>query len=87
LTKVYLQLDNSENFKGKCPDYRNIIKSYSGISVNIYKKEDLPIENNLLTIYLMSDGAHYYWEDRPRFSLNTLNNVNRFSASLMRRIE
>ncbi|BBQ91296.1 PP2C-family Ser/Thr phosphatase [Klebsiella quasipneumoniae] len=51
------------------------------------KKEDLPIENNLLTIYLMSDGAHYYWEDRPRFSLNTLNNVNRFSASLMRRIE
>lgn len=51
------------------------------------KKEDLPLDNDILTIYLMSDGAHYYWEDRPRFSLNTLSNVNRFSASLMRRIE
>lgn len=44
-------------------------------------------DNNKITIYLMSDGSHKYWDLRPRFSVGTLNNVNRFASSLKRRIE
>lgn len=49
--------------------------------------EDIPTENNLATFYIMSDGAHAFWEHRPRFSANTLNHTDSFSASLRRRIE
>jgi protein phosphatase len=44
-------------------------------------------ENGLLTIYIMSDGAHHFWEKRPRFSNETLMKSPRFAASLLRRIE
>ncbi|UNK55640.1 PP2C family protein-serine/threonine phosphatase [Rahnella aceris] len=50
-------------------------------------KDDLPLENNILTLYIMSDGAHNIWEKRPRFSVNTLSNPSRFSSSLQKRIE
>lgn len=40
-----------------------------------------------LTIFLMSDGSYRYWENRPRFSLATLKNVNKFASSLKKRIE
>ncbi|KOY61191.1 protein phosphatase [Photorhabdus luminescens] len=41
----------------------------------------------ILDIYIMSDGAHHFWEKRPRFSDNTLCNPVRFASSLQRRIE
>ncbi len=40
-----------------------------------------------LTVFLMSDGSYRYWDNRPRFSLVTLNNVNKFASSLKKRIE
>jgi len=50
-------------------------------------RNNLPLENDVLTMYVMSDGAHYFWEERPRFSLNTLSNPNRFASSLLKRIQ
>ncbi|HHQ2334120.1 PP2C family protein-serine/threonine phosphatase [Enterobacter roggenkampii] len=50
-------------------------------------RNDLPLENGVLTMYIMSDGAHHFWEERPRFSLNTLSNPNRFASSLLKRIQ
>lgn len=49
--------------------------------------ENLPIKNGELSLFIMSDGAHSFWEERPRFSPNTLSNPSRFSASLQKRIE
>lgn len=44
-------------------------------------------ENGFITLFIMSDGAHEFWERRPRFSHNTLSKVNNFSASLFKRIQ
>ena len=44
-------------------------------------------DNNMISFYLMSDGAHQHWEHRPRFSLNTISHADSFSASLRKRIE
>lgn len=44
-------------------------------------------ENGAVTLFIMSDGAHEFWERRPRFSPNTLSNVTNFSASLFKRIQ
>ncbi|MDE9567333.1 serine/threonine-protein phosphatase, partial [Xenorhabdus bovienii] len=41
----------------------------------------------VLDLYIMSDGAHHFWEKRPRFSDNTLRNPIRFASSLQKRIE
>ncbi|HDR1026121.1 protein phosphatase 2C domain-containing protein [Pasteurella multocida] len=49
--------------------------------------KELLEEDNSISIYLMSDGAHAFWEKRPRFSLNTISKPDAFSASLRRRIE
>jgi len=49
--------------------------------------EELPLHEGCLNIYIMSDGAHHYWEERPRFSEKTLENPAKFSASLQKRIE
>jgi len=48
---------------------------------------DLVDENGIITLIIMSDGAHHFWERRPRFSLNTLSNANSFSTSLLKRIQ
>ena len=40
-----------------------------------------------VSIYLMSDGTHQFWDKRPRFSHNTMKSVSRFTSSLQRRIE
>ncbi|HAO9103773.1 TPA: serine/threonine-protein phosphatase [Escherichia coli] len=50
-------------------------------------KEDLPLSNGVLSLFIMSDGAHSFWELRPRFSINTLSNSSRFANSLKNRIE
>ncbi|MWQ17339.1 PP2C family protein-serine/threonine phosphatase [Glaesserella parasuis] len=44
-------------------------------------------ENNEVSIYIMSDGAHHFWEHRPRFSEKTMNSIVKFSATLQKRIE
>ena len=43
--------------------------------------------DNIVSFFLMSDGAHQHWEHRPRFSLNTISHTDSFSASLRKRIE
>ncbi|MBM7013353.1 protein phosphatase 2C domain-containing protein [Enterobacter hormaechei] len=57
-----------------------------------YQHRVIPINeitesDGTITIFIMSDGAHHPWEKRPRFSLNTLSNVNNFSSSLFKRIQ
>jgi protein phosphatase len=52
-----------------------------------FKVSDYVDDLQDLTIYLMSDGAHAYWEQNPRFSPNTMKNVTKLSNSLLRRIE
>lgn len=49
--------------------------------------KDLMDEQGLVTLIIMSDGAHHFWERRPRFSPNTLKNANSFSANLLKRIQ
>lgn len=44
-------------------------------------------EDGLINIYIMSDGAHHFWEKRPRLSKDTLVKSPKFAASLLRRIE
>ncbi|MGF7433101.1 PP2C family protein-serine/threonine phosphatase [Pasteurella bettyae] len=44
-------------------------------------------DDNVISFYIMSDGAHQHWEHRPRFSLNTISHADSFSASLRKRIE
>ncbi len=49
--------------------------------------KDLPSDNGIVSLYIMSDGAHSFWEQRPRFSINTLSNSANFASSLRKRIE
>ena len=44
-------------------------------------------DNGLINIYIMSDGAHHYWEKRPRLSINTISKAPFFASSLLKRIE
>ncbi|WP_288493318.1 protein phosphatase 2C domain-containing protein [uncultured Pantoea sp.] len=48
---------------------------------------DLIEDNGLINIYIMSDGAHHYWEKRPRLSINTISKAPFFASSILRRIE
>lgn len=48
---------------------------------------DLLDDDNKLSIFLMSDGTHKYWDRRPRFSQNTISNITRFASSLKKRTE
>ena len=48
---------------------------------------DLVDQDGIVTLFIMSDGAHHFWERRPRFSPNTLSNVTNFAASLYKRIQ
>ncbi|HHF2994360.1 TPA: PP2C family serine/threonine-protein phosphatase [Vibrio diabolicus] len=52
-----------------------------------FKISDYIDEQQTITIYLMSDGAHSHWEQNPRFSPNTMKSVTKLSNSLLRRIE
>lgn len=44
-------------------------------------------KDNIVSFYIMSDGAHHHWEHRPRFSVNTISHTDSFSSSLRKRIE
>lgn len=77
-----------KNAKGK-----NVITTAVSANIKLTEqvfnipKEDLPLNNGVLSLFMMSDGAHGFWELRPRFSLNTLSNSSRFASSLKNRIE
>ncbi|MFZ4215722.1 PP2C family protein-serine/threonine phosphatase [Pantoea endophytica] len=49
--------------------------------------KDIADENGVVNLYLMSDGAHHFWEKRPRLSKNTLSKAPLFASSLLKRIE
>ena len=49
--------------------------------------KDIIDEQGNLVVNIMSDGAYEFWEKRPKFSLNTMNNPTAFSTSLLKRIE
>ncbi|CNI09813.1 PP2C-family Ser/Thr phosphatase [Yersinia frederiksenii] len=63
---------------------RNIDLQYSVTTIPL---ENFVDDNGSLYLFIMSDGAHSFWEKRPRFSLNTLSEPSRFISSLKRRIE
>lgn len=48
---------------------------------------DLELENGSISLYIMSDGAHSFWESLPRFSESTMKSVIKMGASLQKRIE
>lgn len=48
---------------------------------------ELPMSENIINIHIMSDGAHHFWEKRPRLSERTMKSPTKFAASLLRRIE
>lgn len=56
---------------------------FQSISLNI---SDFVSDNGELNIVILSDGAHYYWEKRPRFSEKTLSNPNSYATSLFKRV-
>lgn len=48
---------------------------------------DYADENGLVNLVVMSDGAHHFWHQRPKFSIKTMINPLSFSNSLLKRIE
>ncbi|WP_162286988.1 PP2C family protein-serine/threonine phosphatase [Pantoea stewartii] len=57
----------------------------------VYQTYEIPLDDilqndNTISIFIMSDGAHFHWEDRPRFSLKTMQNPAAFATSLKKRI-
>lgn len=62
---------------------QKFLRTYDFFNVPI---TELLQSNGKLSLFLMSDGAHYHWEERPRFSTSTMNNVLRFGNSLHNRI-
>jgi protein phosphatase len=63
---------------------RNIALRFQSIRLPLSELVD---ENGVITVYIMSDGAHHFWEQRPRLSLETISKAPKFAASLLRRIE
>ncbi|MFS1985989.1 hypothetical protein BCU00_019780 [Vibrio breoganii] len=39
--------------------------------------DDLELDNDTLSLYIMSDGAHSFWEQSPRFSERTMDSVSK----------
>ncbi|MBT3145057.1 protein phosphatase 2C domain-containing protein [Neptunomonas phycophila] len=99
LTKDHTQFQKLVDEKAFTKKYLEGTKARSilttAISPNVEMKADsffipraeLPCESNIFNIYIMSDGAHHFWEKRPRFSPNTMNSISQFSNSFKRRIE
>lgn len=63
---------------------RNLGMRFQSIKLSIPEIID---EDGLINIYIMSDGAHHFWEKRPRLSVETLTKSPKFAASLLRRID
>lgn len=63
---------------------KNLALRFQSIKLPVNELVD---ENGMINIYIMSDGAHHFWEKRPRLSVDTLKKSPKFAASLLRRIE
>jgi len=61
---------------------RTLDLEYEFKSINLNE-----IDEKHVNIFIMSDGAHSFWEKRPRFSVSTLEEPSKFSSSLLRRIK
>lgn len=77
-----------KNAKGK-----NLLTTAISKTIDLdYSMLQIPLselcdDNQNLILIVMSDGAHHFWEKRPRFSVNTLSEPSRFCSSLKKRIE
>lgn len=63
---------------------KNLALRFQSIRLPVNELVD---EHGLINIYIMSDGAHHFWEKRPRLSMDTLMKSPKFAASLLKRIE
>ena len=63
---------------------KTLVLDYELIEISL---EEIVDEDGYINLYLMSDGAHSFWEKRPRFSINTINEPSRFASSLLKRIK
>ena len=62
----------------------NVEMKIDTFQISLSEIQDL---NGYISIYLMSDGTHHFWDKRPRFSNNTMKSVSRFASSIKKRIE
>ena len=86
--KVSKLTDNNKDFNTK----RMLTTAISAVTIMEFNEifiplKDLPIVDGIISIYLMSDGSHSFWDKRAKFSDNTMNKICNFSASLRNRIE
>lgn len=63
---------------------RQLSLRFQSIKLSI---SDIIDEDGLVNIFIMSDGAHHFWERRPRLSIKTLTKTPKFAASLLKRVE
>jgi len=62
---------------------RSIEPKFQELTIPISSLADA---HGVIDIYIMSDGAHHFWDKRTRFSPRTLATPTQFSSSLLRRI-
>lgn len=72
---------------------KNILTTAISKNINLefqysfMKIVDIIDDSGHVLINVMSDGAHEFWEKRPKFSLNTMGSPTSFASSLQKRIE
>ena len=49
--------------------------------------DDLVSDDGSLMLVIMSDGAHHFWEHRPRFSASTMSSPSNFATTMLKRIK
>lgn len=95
-TRYQQLLDRGEISKRKLLPHKQELSSILTQAINSrvemkFETINLPIEQltdeGTIVISLMSDGAHYHWHKRPRFSDTTMRNPLSFVNNLRRRIE
>lgn len=82
---------SAKELKGK-PGKNILVTAISSITPMVWDSIFIPHselyeDDEQVSIYIMSDGAHHFWEERPRFSIKTMSSMVRFSSSLLNRIE
>ncbi|MBW5414807.1 MULTISPECIES: PP2C family serine/threonine-protein phosphatase [unclassified Pseudomonas] len=76
-----------KKLSGKSTLFTALSKNIELHSQEIYiPYHDITSEKHI-DLFIMSDGAHHFWEKRPRFLLNTLSDPSSFASSLHRRIK
>lgn len=95
-TRYQELLDSGEHSLNKLREHKDRLSNVltSALSNQTDLKYDMfylhindVIENDVINITLMSDGAYRHWDSRPRFSDNTMSSPSAFSTSLRKRVE